>query len=348
MPLVAHNDLPTFDRLKNEGRLILPPGRAFTQDVRELHIGFLNMMPDAALEAAERQFFRLIGESNKIAQFYMHPFTVPGVPRSAETQSYIEKYYDTFESIKEQGLDALIVTGANEETNPKVTDENFWAPLREVLGWAQENVTSTICSCLASHAALNLHHKLTPGWRETKCWGVYQHKVLDRSHPLVRGTNTKFDVPHSRFSELTRAQFEEAGFKVLAHSEEAGVHCAVSPDGFRLVCLQGHPEYDIFSLLKEYRRDVMWYRDGTLEKEPPFPANYFGPISQGKIKAWLESGEDRAFPEDEIIPLLENTWQDSARTMLANWIGLVYQITHVDRRKPFMEGIDPAAPLKGL
>ena len=81
MPLVAHNELPTFERLRREGVIVLPPDRALHQDIRELHIGLLNMMPDKALAATERQFFRLVGDSNPIAQFYVHPFTIPGIER---------------------------------------------------------------------------------------------------------------------------------------------------------------------------------------------------------------------------------------------------------------------------
>ena len=113
MPIVAHNALPTFDRLRQEGLSVLPPDRALHQDIRELHIGLCNMMPDNALVATERQFFRLIGESNPIAQFYVHPFTLPELARGAEAQAHIERYYESFDQIREQGLDALIVTGAN-------------------------------------------------------------------------------------------------------------------------------------------------------------------------------------------------------------------------------------------
>ena len=81
MPLVAHNNLPAFEKLSGEGINVLKPDFAFQQDIRELHIGLLNMMPDAALAATERQFFRLIAESNPIAQFFVHPFTLDDLPR---------------------------------------------------------------------------------------------------------------------------------------------------------------------------------------------------------------------------------------------------------------------------
>ncbi len=130
MPIVAHNALPTFQRLREEGQTILDPGRAMDQYIRELHIGLLNMMPDAALAATERQFYRLVGESNPIAQFYMHPFTLQELPRSPAAREHIDQYYDTFDEIREAGLDALIITGAN-VVHADLSQEAFWQPLRK-------------------------------------------------------------------------------------------------------------------------------------------------------------------------------------------------------------------------
>ena len=157
MPLVAHNELPSFKRLRSEGIRILAPDFALHQDIRELHIGLLNMMPDAALSATERQFFRLIGESNPIAQFYVHPFTLAEIPRAKEAQQYVDQYYEPFDKIRAEGLDALIVTGAN-VIGPDLSTQPFWEPLREVIDWAHENVTSTLCSCLATHAVLEFRY----------------------------------------------------------------------------------------------------------------------------------------------------------------------------------------------
>src|SRR5210317_42234 len=100
MPLVEHLQLPTFSRLREQGHEVMPLERAIHQDIRELHIGFLNMMPDAALGATERQFIRLVGSCNRIAQFYVYPFSLPGLQRSDETLAYIEKYYCDFEELK--------------------------------------------------------------------------------------------------------------------------------------------------------------------------------------------------------------------------------------------------------
>lgn len=349
MPLIRNSALPTFDRLIQEGRQVLAPERATHQDIRELHIGFLNMMPDAALEAAERQYFRLIGESNRIVQIHLHPFTLPIVKRGEEAQRHIDTHYEPVEKILADGLDALVITGANEETNPHVSDETFWGPLKDILAWAHDNVTSTLCSCLASHAALTYSHGQPPMWRDEKRWGVYRHKVMDCEHPIVKGMNTVFDVPHSRYSEITRGQFEKAGMRILVESPEAGVHLATSGDGLRLVCYQGHPEYDMFSLLKEYRREVANYIDGTRADYPPFPEHYFNDRAQELAAAYrnkvVEGVDAGPFPEGEIARELDNTWADSARSAIGSWVGLVYQVTNIDRKKPFMDGIDPNDPL---
>ncbi len=351
MPIVAHNALPTFGRLRQEGLNVLPPDRALHQDIRELHIGLLNMMPDKALAATERQFFRLIGESNPIAQFYMHPFTLPELTRDAGARAHIDAYYDTFEQVRGQGLDALIITGAN-VTGPALSEEPFWAPLIDVIDWAYENVTSTLCSCLATHAVLDFRYGQRRTPRPRKTWGVFPHRVVDKHHPLVHDVNTRFDVPHSRWNDVSRAQFDEAGLQVLAESE-VGVHLATSPDGFRFVFFQGHPEYDTISLLKEYKREVMRYAAGEAGVYPPFVDHYFSPRDKAVLREYrarLDStrAAGRAipdFPDTLVTQGLDNTWRDTAHAVVGNWVGLVYQLTHSDRRLPFMDGVDPQNPL---
>lgn len=352
MPIVAHNALPSFRRLEQEGQKILDPDRARHQDIRELHIGLLNMMPDTALAATERQFFRLVGESNPIAQFYMHPFTLDQLPRGPEGRAHIDRYYESFDSIREAGLDALIITGAN-VTHPNLSQETFWQPLSEVIEWAYANVTSTLCSCLATHAVLEARYGQKRRPRGGKLWGVYSHLVTDRHHPLVNDVNTRFDVPHSRWNVISRSQFESAGLKILVESDPAGVHLAVSPDGFRVVFFQGHPEYDIISLLKEYKREVGNFAHGRREDYPPFPENYLAAREQALLAEYrdrLIGARDRGrsipeFPEDLVAPQLHNTWHDTAEAIVGNWMGLVYQYTHKERKLPFMEGVDPENPL---
>jgi homoserine O-succinyltransferase len=352
MPLVANSGLPTFERLRLEGETVLPKDTALQQEIRELHIGLLNMMPDAALEATERQFFRLVGESNAIAQFYLHPFTLKELKRGAEGQAHVDRYYESFEQIKKSGLDALIITGAN-VTQPDLAREPFWQPLIEVIDWAYDNVTSTLCSCLATHAVLQFRYGQKRRALGFKRWGVYPHRVVDRSHPLVNDVNTRFDVPHSRFNQIDRAQFEAAGLHVLVESETAGVHLAVSDDRFRIVFFQGHPEYDINSLLKEYKREVALFARGARPDYPPFPEHYFTRRDQAVLEEHRERliGAVRAgqpapdLPETLLAAGLDNTWHDTAEAVIDNWIGKIYQLTSVDRKTPFKEGVNPGDPL---
>ena len=351
MPLVAHTPLPSFDRLRQRGQEVLTLSRALTQDIRELHIGLLNMMPDAALEITERQFMRLVGNSNQIAQFYVHIFSVPGLDRSPETQAYIDAYYTTFDQIKEEGLDALVITGAN-VANPSLDQESFWQPLTEVIEWALVNVTSTMCSCLSTHALMKYFYRIDRVKRETKKWGVFEHRVTQPNHPLLREINTRFDVPHSRWNSITKAQIEAAGLTVLIQSFDGEVHMAVSPDQLRMVYFQGHPEYDMNSLLKEYKRDLLGYFNGK-NPQPSYPENYF-PIEAREVaeryirtaQLALENGAELAdFPENQFMPWLDNTWGDTARAIFNNWLGSVYQVTSVNRNDPFDDSVDPANPL---
>ncbi|TVP89838.1 MAG: homoserine O-succinyltransferase [Thioalkalivibrio sp.] len=352
MPLVAHTELPTFGRLRQEGGTVLPSDYALHQDIRALHIGLLNMMPDAALAATERQFFRLVGESNQIAQFYMHPFTLPQLPRGPGGQSHVERFYEDFEDIKEEGLDALIITGAN-VSHPDLAMEPFWEPLAEVVDWAWHNVTSTLCSCLATHAVMQARYGERRRHRGSKLWGVFDHRVVDRGHPLVAGVNTRFNVPHSRFNDVSREQFERHGLRVLVESPRAGAHLAVSADGFRVVFFQGHPEYDSISLLKEYKREVRRFVNGEREEFPPPPENYLSLQAAAILEEHRErvqqALERRApapeLPEALLVEQLDNTWHDSALAVVNNWIGNVYQLTGARRRTPFREGIDPEDPL---
>lgn len=355
MPLVAHTDLPTFKRLAEEGEDILLADRAGQQYIRELHIGILNMMPDTALEATERQFMRLVGACNQIAQFHVHLFTIEGLERSTDTQAHIDQYYETFAQIKHDGLDALIISGAN-VTHANLEIEPFWQPLTKVFEWAKNNVTSTLCSCLATHALIQYCHGIKRTPLPSKRWGIFSHNVTNRAlptHPLMVESNTRFDVPHSRFNEIFEKDMLQQGIKVLVKSEEAGVHLAVSADGFRMVYFQGHPEYDDISLLKEYKREISNFFESHRTYYPPLPKHYLCEkttqtlrrYEQQVITAKQQQQMLPPFPEAEVLAYVDNTWRDTAKTVFNNWLGKVYQITHQDRRIPFMAGIDPKNPL---
>ena len=352
MPIVSHTSLPTFADLRARGEQILPLDEALHQDIRELHVGLLNMMPDAALRVTEQQYMRLLGSANQIVQIYVHPFTVPGLARSPEAQAYIDAYYEPFEQLRAEGLDALIVSGAN-VSNPELSAEPFWEPLAEVMEWAIQHVTSILCSCLATHALVQHFHGVNRRRLLSKRWGVYAHRAVRPDHPLMRGTNTRFDVPHSRWNEITSAQLREAGIQALIESTAGDFHLGVSADGLRMVYMQGHPEYDTTSLLKEYKREVNRYLAGELPAIPPYPENYLSPhaarVAHDHLEAALAARDagtpTPTFPEAELARQLDNTWTDTGKAVFNNWLGLVYRLTDLRRGVPFMRDIDPDDPL---
>lgn len=345
MPLIAHTNLPSFKRLEQEGELVLSKDRANMQSIRELHIGLLNMMPDAALEVTERQFFRLIGQSNHIAQFLIHPFSLPSIKRSNAKCEYIKEYYKTFEQIKKQGLDALIITGADPDL---FADKDFLTQFNDVINWSYAQVASTLCSCFATHIVLKSRYNQTRVPLTNKCWGVFPHKVVNRNHPLVSNINTKFNVPHSRFNEITNQQFIDANLEILVTSK-VGVHLAVSEDLLRIVFFQGHPEYDVISLLKEYKREIIEFIAGSRDY-PPIPEHYLHKqgiaiLSEFRDKIINQKATIADFPEQLLLKKLDNTWRDSAVQIMNNWIGCVYQATNKELNKLFMAGVDKDNPL---
>lgn len=349
MPIVSLNNHPSLHRVANEGLDVITAELAKHQDIRELHIGFLNMMPDAAFLATERQFFRLTASSTNIVQIYIHPIKCRGIKRDEEITAHIDQYYRDFEAIKAEGLDALIVTGAN----PQFTDltrEPYWQHATEIFDWAEQNVASVFFSCLASHAVLQAQYELVRTPLSHKLWGVYSHRVKDIKHPLVSTINTRFDMPHSRGNDIEAKRLVDKQLHILASSTEAGVALATSKDGFRQVFCQGHPEYDTASLLKEYKREVSRYLEGDRVDYPPIPSGYVSPEFEEILSVFREQLLAKTttlaeFPDEVLLQYVDNTWRDTAKAIFSNWLGLVYRVTNVDRQQQFMDGIDPSSPI---
>lgn len=333
MPLVEHSSLPTFRTLRDQGLTVLSMEEARHQDMPGLRIGLLNMMPDEAFQVTEQQFIRLVGGSAHAAHFYVHAFTVEGLRRSELTDAYIAQHYEDIPSIYAAGLDALIMTGTN-VANPDLSREPFYGPMTEVIDWAGRNATPVLCSCLATHAVLRFLYRIVRTRLPRKRWGVYSHQMVAPEHPLLQGLALRFDVPHSRYNDISREQFQEAGLNILIESAEAGVHAAAGADDFRHVYLQGHPEYDVNSLLKEYKREVRRHFNGERDR-PVFPEHYLPDEAVSRINGYLE--EARAahdagallpeFPEAEVVPFLDNTWEAAGQTLIHNWLGLLLQRT---------------------
>jgi homoserine O-succinyltransferase len=330
MPLVAYSELPAFESLRREGVAVTTPEQAAQSDLAALRIGLLNLMPDAALRATDRQFIRLVSTYGDSANLYVYPFTVAAEYRGKEAQQHVNGHYETFDSLTEKGLDALIVTGAN----PKHVDlawESFWEPMIDVLDWGQSNVHSILCSCLATHAVLKQYHSIERIPLPEKRWGVYSHQLLFDDHPLLAGVESPIDAPHSHLYDVSRATMQSAGLHVLAESEEAGVHMAVSDDDFSYVFFQGHPEYDGISLLKEYKREVGRFVAGERDDYPPYPEHYFDRTAitklddykQRVLAACTDNREAPVFPEAEVAQGRDSTWTKAGQAIYANWLAEV-------------------------
>ncbi|CAG0878791.1 unnamed protein product [Cyprideis torosa] len=190
------------------------------------------------------------------------------IKRGPAAQAHIDEFYEDFETIKQAGLDGLIITGAN-VTQPDLASEVFWEPLKEVYQWASENVTSVLCSCLASHAVLQFLYGIKRRHLGEKMWGVFRHTVEDRTHPLVNDVNTLFDVPHSRFNEVSTGQLKSAGLHVLVESKQAGVHLAVE------------------AVFAEYRERV----EEALQNTAPLPVFPEPEVTPFLHNTWHDTGE---------------------------------------------------------
>ncbi len=331
MVLQRHRDLACWMRLEHEGVQLANPAQTVSADLQQLHIGFLNMMPDRALKATERQFVRLLAAGATDYSVTIHPFTIAGLPRGVEAAGYVAKAYGSFEEIQKHRLDGLVLTGAN-PGNWEITAEQFWPYLEEVVHWADASVPTILCSCLASHAILKIFHNIDRmRCRPDKRWGVYSHRVVQHRHPLMTDMPERYQEPRSHVFEMTARQLEPKGIQILATSQAADFGLAVSADGHQWVFLQGHPEYDTVSLLKEFKREVNRYRNHERTDYPNFPLNYLPASAQRKLRKFgsdfvraLERSEDLPeFPEMAILPQLVNTWSHHAKVLFRNWMDLV-------------------------
>jgi homoserine O-succinyltransferase len=326
MPIVAHNSLPAFDALRREGLAIVAPDDR-DSGLRDLRIGLLNLMPDAALQATERQFMRLVHGYADDANLFVLPFAVHADYRADVAMAHIHEYYATFDALRDEGLDALIITGANPAADD-ITTEAFWAPMIDVIEWGRTQVRSVLCSCLATHAVLYHYHDVPRTELPERQWGVYPHDVLVPDQPLLAGVYEPIFAPHSHRYAVSRVAMESVGVTVLADSVEAGVHLAVDDDGANFVCFQGHPEYDAISLLKEYKREVQRFLTGSRQTYPSFPEHYFDRHARCLLDEYqrqvtesdFEQETIPPFPEDQLAEGRKNTWHEAGMLIYRNWL----------------------------
>lgn len=273
MPIRTQSDLPAKEILESENIFVMDEKRAMHQDIRPIHIGILNLMP--LKEDTELQLLRSL--SNTPLQVDVTFLTVTSHESKNTSLSHLNKFYQTFPDIKDQFLDGLIITGAPVE-QLEYEEVDYWEEVCEIMEWSKTHVTSTLHLCWGAQAGLYYHYGIPKHLLPEKKFGVYEHHVMNRKVPIVRGFDDYFMAPHSRHTEVRAEDIRAVkDLTILAESEEAGVFLAIADEG-RKIFVMGHPEYDRMTLHKEYMRDkekglsialpVNYYPDNDDTKKP--------------------------------------------------------------------------------
>lgn len=297
MPIKIPSYLPAADTLRSENIFVITHERAVSQDIRPLRILMLNLMPTKV--ATETQLARLLG--NTPLQVEMELLMVSSHVSRNISQEHMLTFYKTFEQVKDQTFDGMVITGAPVERLP-FEEVEYWQELCGIFEWSKTHVTSTFHICWGAQAGLYYHYGIAKQPLPEKLSGVYRHRVTHKGSILFRGFDDIFMVPHSRYTTVDRqAILDEPRLKILAESDVAGVY-AVSTHGGRQVFITGHSEYDADTLLGEYLRDK---RAGL---NPKVPENYF--------------------PDDDDTRQPLCTWRSGANLLYSNWLNyFVYQAT---------------------
>ncbi len=300
MPIKIPMSLPAADSLIKENIFVMDESRAVTQDIRPLKIAIMNLMPTKIV--TETQFLRLL--SNTPLQIDITLLNTASHRSKNTPEEHLSAFYKTFDEVKNEKFDGLIITGAPVELL-EFSDVDYWPELCELVEWAHKNVYSTLYVCWGAFAGLYINHGIEKHALDKKLSGIFRHKTLVPENPLVRGFNMEFSAPHSRYSAVRREDIEKIDdLLILAESEEAGVYLVANKNG-REVFVSGHCEYDFDTLKNEYERDVLKGID------PEVPKNYF--------------------PDDDPSKAPINTWKAHAHLLFSNWLNyFVYQNTPYD------------------
>jgi homoserine O-succinyltransferase len=294
------------------------------RDSRCLKVGLINNMPDAALEATERQFLKVLDSASSGFLVRLSFLALPEVPRNEMSRQRIGLFYSS-ESLWNSHFDGLIVTGREPRT-PNLKDEPYWRSLTQALEWANDDTYSTVWSCLAAHAAV-LHMDSIGRLRsEAKHFGIFACKQI-LSHQLMAAMPLRFNVPHSRWNGLAEDELSACGYTVLSRAEDAGVDTFVKQRKSLFVCFQGHPEYESETLVLEFRRDVRRFLMGEADRYPSMPRNYFDQGTTAALESLREkavSGRNKELLADLDKVLVKrsiaNTWVTTGTRVYSKWL----------------------------
>jgi len=281
MPIKIPDQLPALSILDNENIFVMSENRAASQEIRPMQVAILNLMPNKI--ETEVQILRML--SNTPLQVNIEFIRIHKNVSKNTPKEHLENFYHLFDDIKHKQYDGLIITGAPLALLD-YSQVRFWDKICEVFDWAEQNVTSTMFSCWAAHAALYHHYGLNRHLRKEKLFGVFKHMTLDDKEPLTRGFDENFNVPHSRYGYIEKSDYESISqIKILAESTEAGVYLVASKNK-QQVYLTGHPEYDTSTLHEEYLRDSSHCVNTAL------PKNYYqnNDVSKAPVGSWRSHG----------------------------------------------------------
>lgn len=300
MPIKIPDKLPATSQLRKENIFVMSEKKAMHQDIRPLKIVIVNLMPTKI--ATETQLLRLL--SNSPLQIEIDFLQMDSHQSKNTPTEHLLAFYKTFDEIKSSKYDGMIITGAPVE-NLEFEDVDYWEELTQIMDWSKTHVTSTLHICWAALAGLYYHYGIPKYPLEKKCSGVFKHKVNRRTAKLVRGFDSEFYAPHSRFQEVRREDIKKVKeLEVLCDSQEAGVYIVFTKGG-RSIFVTGHSEYDADTLKEEYFRDL------EKGKNPDIPKHYF--------------------PNDDTTKKPMVHWRSHANLLFSNWLNyFVYQITPYD------------------
>lgn len=300
MPIRIDRELPAKQSLEIENIFVMSNDRADMQDIRPLKIIILNLMP-TKLET-ETQLLRLL--SNSPLQVDIDFLQVATHEAKNVSKSHMDKFYNTIDDVRSNRYDGMIITGAPVELID-YEEVDYWDELCDIMEWSKKNVYSTLYICWGAQAGLYYHYGINKYKLDKKMFGVFPHKSLDDTHPLMRGLDDIFYVPHSRHTEIRRQDIAQIkDLQILSFSDISGVHI-VSDMECRKFFITGHSEYDRDTLAREYFRDV----EKGLNIEMPY--NYFPNY------------------DTNAVPTI--SWKSSANLIFNNWLNyFVYQKTPYD------------------
>ena len=300
MPIKIPNDLPAVQILADENIFAMTETRAITQDIRPLKILLLNLMPKKI--ETETQISRILG--NTPLQIELTLIRAKSHNSQNTAQEHLLAFYKTFDEVKHENYDGMIITGAPVE-KLEFEDVDYWDELCEIMDWTKTHVHSTMHICWGAQAGLYHHYGVKKYPLDEKLFGVYPHKAEYSKSMLLRGFDDEFYIPHSRYTTVDRADIEKIPeLKILVSSDEAGISIVSSKSG-RQFFVMGHAEYDPLTLDAEYRRDI----DAGLNTA--MPENYY-----------KENNPDKQ-------PIVR--WRSSGNLLFTNWLNyFVYQSTPYD------------------